>query len=206
MRDLTERQKQILSAIRQAVRRQGYPPTVREIAAEVGLASPASVHSQLAALEAKGYLRRGSAKRRALELVRRPDGPEAKEAGRQRLPLVGRVAAGGPVLAEEAIEDYLSVPDYLTGADEDCFLLRVKGDSMVGAGILDGDVVVVRRQETAANGDVVVALVEGEEATLKRFFRETDHIRLQPDNPNLQPFRVRDVKIVGRVIGVMRRL
>jgi repressor LexA len=168
------------------------------------------VQNHIIALEQKGLIRRGDAKRRALELVeprRRPRAPKAatppSDAGRA-LPLLGRVAAGAPLLAEENIEDVLSVPDFLAG-DRDSFVLRVKGDSMIGAGILDGDLVVVLRQEQAQNGEIVVALLD-DEATLKRFFREKEHVRLQPENDALEPILVRDPRILGKVTGVMRRL
>lgn len=207
--ELTERQKEILEVIRGAIKAQGYPPTVREIGAAVGLASPASVQNHLAALEEKGLIRRGGSKRRALEVVeparrRRREPPVVQSPSTTRLPVLGRVAAGMPLLAEENVEDFLSVPDFLT-ADSECFLLRVKGDSMIGAGILDGDIVVVRSQEAAENGDIVVALL-GEEATLKRFFREKDYVRLQPENEALNPILTREPRVLGKVTGVMRRL
>ena len=205
--DLTVRQQEILAVIKTAVLRDGYPPTVREIGDAVGLSSPASVHTQLATLEARGYIRRGSAKRRALEVVGGAGAggiASVSTAVPRSLPLLGRVAAGEPLLAEQNIEDEIEVSDYLTG-DVDSFLLRVKGSSMIGAGILDGDLVVVRCQESAENGDVVVALLD-DEATLKRFFREKDHVRLQPENPAMSPIITRDPRIVGKVTGVMRRL
>jgi repressor LexA len=201
--DLTDRQKEILAVIREAVRRQGYPPTVREIAAEVGLASPASVQNHLAALEQKGLIRRGGSKRRALELVEGRRGRRGVPR-QERVPLVGRVAAGEPLLAEQNVEEFVTLPDFLS-VDRDGFVLRVRGDSMIGAGILDGDLVVVRRQEQAANGDIVVALLD-DEATLKRFYREADHVRLQPENDALEPILARDPRILGKVTGVMRRL
>jgi len=201
---LSERQARILSVIEDAVARQGYPPTVREIGAAVGLCSPASVHSQLAALEAQGFIRRGSAKRRALELVGRSRGSQGPRGSRSSVPLVGRVAAGVPLLADENIEEAIDVPGFLGEADG-CFALRVTGSSMIKAGILDGDMVVVKRQEYADDGDIVVALLE-DEATLKRFFREADQVRLQPENDDMQPIFARDPVIVGKVTGVMRRL
>lgn len=205
--DLSDRQRAIVNFIRRYLGRHGYPPTVREIGEAVGLASPASVHNQLATLEKKGYLRRGISKRRALELVETVSGSSrsSQETPSRRVPLVGRVAAGEPLLAEENIEEYMSTPEFMPW-DEDCFALRVRGTSMIGAGILDGDVVIVRRQDGADNGDIVVALLDEEEATLKRFFKEDGHIRLQPENPALQPMLVRDATVVGRVVGVMRRL
>lgn len=201
--DLSDRQRQILGVIRDAVKRQGYPPTVREIAAAVGLASPASVQNHLTALEQKGLIRRGGSKRRALELVEGRRTRRAPQAQHQ-VPVVGRVAAGEPLLAEQNVEEFLTLPDFLA-ADGDSFVLRVKGDSMIGAGILDGDLVVVQRQDDAANGEIVVALLE-DEATLKRFFREKNHVRLQPENDALLPILVREARILGKVTGVMRRL
>ena len=160
----------------------------------------------LTALEEKGYIRRGPSKRRALEVLSRVDreGPAPAAAGYRSVPLVGAVAAGRPLLAEENIEELLPVPEWLTPSDES-FALRVRGDSMVNAGILDGDVVIVRRQEDAENGDIVVAHL-GDEATLKRFFREEGHVRLQPENDSMEPILTRDPRIAGKVTGVLRRL
>ena len=211
MDDLPDRQRQILRVIEDAVREQGYPPTVREIGSKVGLTSPASVQSHLAALEALGYIRRGASKRRALEVTRSSWGESVVNGafggqgrGLRPGPLVGRVAAGTPLLAEENIEESLDVPGFL-GGDESCFALRVTGTSMINAGIFDGDIVVVKRQETADDGDIVVALLT-DEATLKRFFREQDQVRLQPENDLMEPIFVRDPLIAGKVIAVMRKL
>jgi len=204
---LSETRRRILEVIEDAVLRQGYPPTVREIATAVGLCSPASVHGHLKALEAGGYIRRGSAKRRALELVRH-NGEGSVTRSRfpeVRLPLVGRVAAGAPVLAEENIEDFVELPRFWGQHTGECFALRVAGNSMVKAGILDGDLVVVRQQDWAEDGDIVVALI-GEEATLKRFYREREQVRLQPENDDMEPILTRDPRMVGKVIGVLRRL
>jgi repressor LexA len=208
MGDLPERQRLILQVIEDAVREQGYPPTVREIGSAVGLCSPASVQSHLTALEAQGYIRRGASKRRALE-VTRPLKGGAGSAGRinrglRPVPLVGRVAAGTPLLADENIEESLDVPGFL-GGDESCFALRVTGTSMINAGIFDGDIVVVKRQESADDGDIVVALL-ADEATLKRFYREEDQVRLQPENDLMEPIYTRDPLIAGKVIAVMRKL
>ena len=207
---LTARQQEIWQFLVAYVDDHGYPPTVREIGEEVGLASPSTVHAHLANLERAGLLRRDPTKPRALELLgRRVAAPQpAKEPEMHRLPLVGHVAAGGPLLAEENVEDHVFVPEPLgRGAD---FLLTVHGDSMIEAGILDGDFVVVRRQQDARNGDVVVALVgddeAADEATVKRFFREEDHVRLQPENETMEPIRSREVRIVGRVVGVLRKV
>lgn len=202
--ELPERQRMILQFIEDTVDRQGYPPTVREIGLAVGLCSPASVQSHLASLEAKGLIRRGSAKRRALELVRPAGRRRDSRPSSSRIPLVGRVAAGMPMLATESDHEAIEIPEFL-GESDGCFALRVTGSSMVKAGILHGDVVVVKRQETAEDGDIVVALLD-DEATLKRFFKEDDHVRLQPENDSMEPIFTRDPRIVGRVTGVLRRL
>ncbi len=200
---MTSRQQEIFQFIKRYAAKYGYPPTVREIGKAVGLASSSTVHAHLANLEKYGVLRRDPTKPRAIELlfdkakkaVGSPDGA---------LPLVGRVAAGGPMLAEENIEDYVQVPA-VAGGDEGEYVLQVSGESMRDAGILAGDYVVVRRQASASDGDIVVALL-GEEATVKRFFRENDHVRLQPENPSMEPIRSRDVQVLGRVVGVFRKV
>ncbi len=212
---LTERQREIYEFVAGYVDRQGYPPTVREIGEAVGLASPSTVHAHLANLERAGYLRRDPTKPRALELVGRgrsaPEPSVGGEAGRVRvLPLVGQIAAGGPLLAEQNVEDYMAVPEPLSAGVGEEFLLRVRGESMIEAGILPDDYVVVRRQQTAQNGDIVVALAgedeATEEATVKRFFREDGRVRLQPENSALEPLYPEHVSILGKVIGVFRRL
>lgn len=205
---VSERQREIYDFIVAYARKHGYPPTVREIGADVGLASPSTVHVHLAKLEQAGYLRRDPTKPRALELVGRDNA--SRDAGRVRvLPLVGEIAAGSPLLAEQNVEDYLGVPEPLSRGDEE-FLLRVKGESMVDAGILPGDYVVVRRQSTAENGDVVVALAGGnesaDEATVKTYHRERGRIRLQPENASMDPLYPDHVEILGKVIGLFRRL
>jgi repressor LexA len=202
--ELQERQRQILEVITEAVTAQGYPPTVREIGAAVGLCSPASVQGHLRALEALGYIKRGSSKRRALEVVRSADSRVGISRAIASVPLVGRVAAGVPLLAEENVEESLDIPRFL-GEQGGCFALRVSGTSMINAGILDGDIVVVKQQDHAEDGDIVVAILE-DEATLKRFFREESQIRLQPENDAMQPIFTRNPRIVGRVTGVLRRL
>jgi repressor LexA len=205
---LTGRQQEIWDFLVAYAERHGYPPTVREIGEAVGLASPSTVHAHLANLERAGLLRRDPTKPRALELIGfRPR--EADAGAARKLPLVGEIAAGGPLLAEQNIEDYLAVPAPLSRGGEE-FLLRVKGDSMVNAGILDGDVVVVRRQADATNGDIVVALAgddeSADEATVKRFFREDGRVRLQPENDALEPIYATHVQILGKVTGVFRSL
>ncbi len=204
MVDLTKRQQEIFEFIKQYSARYGYPPTVRDIGKAVGLASSSTVHAHLANLEKVGLLRRDPSKPRAIELLDKAvDGLKSmvRPAG---LPLLGQVQAGSPVLAEELIEDYIETPA-VAGGQEGEYLLRVRGESMKDAGILPGDLVVVRRQDTARDGEIVVALV-GEEATVKRFFREADHIRLQPENETMEPIRVREVQVLGKVIGLMRSM
>jgi len=207
--DLTKRQQEIFDFIGKYSAKYGYPPTVRDIGKAVGLASSSTVHAHLANLEKIGLLRRDPSKPRAIELLDRVDRVVGSAVDSVRsivrsdgLPLVGSVAAGQPVLAEENIEDYISVPE-IAGGDDGEYVLRVRGESMKNAGILQDDFVVVRAQDTANDGDIVVALV-GEEATVKRFFRESDHIRLQPENDTMEPIRSREVRVLGRVVGLFR--
>jgi repressor LexA len=208
---LTGRQQEILDFLVDYVDRQGYPPTVREIGEAVGLASPSTVHAHLANLERAGLLRRDPTKPRALELLvgGRKRSAAAEAPGVERLPLVGEIAAGGPLLAEENVEEHVAVPELLAHGGAD-FLLRVKGDSMVNAGILDGDLVVVRKQDTARDGEIVVALAgddeSADEATVKRFYREAGRVRLQPENDALEPIFAAHVQILGKVVGVLRVL
>ena len=207
---LTARQQEIWNYLVEYVDRHGYPPTVREIGEQVGLASPSTVHAHLANLERAGLLKRDPTKPRALELVgreRRDAAPAVADAPDvARLPLVGAIAAGGPMLAEQDIEDYVPMP----AATKGDFLLRVKGESMIEAGILDGDLVIVQRAQDARNGEIVVALAgddeSADEATVKTFYREKGRIRLQPENASLEPIYAAHVQILGRVVGVFREL
>jgi repressor LexA len=214
---LTTRQQEIWNFLVEYVDRHGYPPTVREIGEHVGLASPSTVHAHLANLERAGLLRRDPTKPRALELIGRerrdalPAGPRGTHTpGDQndvtRLPLVGQIAAGGPLLAEEHIEEYVPMPSSVKGD----FLLRVQGESMIDAGILDGDLVIVQRAQDARNGEIVVALAgddeSADEATVKTFYREDGRIKLQPENSALEPIYAEHVQILGRVVGVFREL
>ena len=202
--NLTKRQQEISDFIKKYSSIHGYPPTVREIGKAVGLASSSTVHAHLANLEKIGLLRRDPSKPRAIELLDRAVDNVKNIVRSNGLPLVGQVAAGQPVLAEENIEEYIQVPD-VAGGEEGDYLLRVRGESMKDAGILEGDFVVVRPQEDANDGDIVVALV-GEDATVKRFFRETDHVRLQPENASMEPIRSKDVRVLGQVVGLMRKV
>jgi repressor LexA len=201
--DLTKRQQEIFDFIKRYSSRYGYPPTVRDIGKAVGLASSSTVHAHLSNLERLGLLRRDPTKPRAIELLDRA-ASGMRNLVRPGLPLVGQVAAGQPVLAEENIEEYVPTPSY-AGGDTGDYLLRVRGDSMKNVGILDGDLVVVKPQDAAEDGEIVVALV-GEEATVKRFYREPDHVRLQPENEAMEPIRSRDVRVMGRVVGLMRNI
>ncbi len=200
--DLTKRQQEIFEFIKQHSAKFGYPPTVRDIGKAVGLASSSTVHAHLANLEKLGLLQRDPSKPRAIQMLDRAVEQVKNIVRPDGLPLVGHVAAGSPLLAEENVESYVPVPAE-AGGEQGEYLLRVRGDSMKDAGILPDDYVVVRKQDTANDGEIVVALV-GEEATVKRFFRESDHIRLQPENATMEPIRSRDVRVLGRVVGLMR--
>jgi len=199
---LTRRQKEILTFIQRYGDAHGYPPSVREIGQALGLTSSSTVHSHLSALEKKGYVRRDPSKPRALEILKdERDIPSKKVVP---LPIVGHVTAGLPILAQQNIEDYFPLPQEFVRSD-DCFILRVRGDSMIDAGIFDGDMLVVRRQPTAKDRDIVVARIE-DEATVKRFFREDGRIRLQPENQRMEPIYARDIAIEGVAMAVIRRL
>jgi repressor LexA len=203
---LTERQRRVLEVIRDWLDRFGYPPSVREIGEAVGLTSTSSVAHQLRALERKGYLRRDPNRPRAVGVLP-PDDDSEEVSNRPRpayVPVVGRIAAGGPILAEQAIEDVFPLPKEIVG-EGSLFLLKVVGDSMVDAAITDGDWVVVRQQPTAENGDIVAAMIDGE-ATVKTFKRRDDHIWLMPHNPAYEPILGDDASVLGRVVAVLRRL
>ncbi|MCI7027744.1 MAG: transcriptional repressor LexA [Eubacteriales bacterium] len=198
MRDASEKKMQILDFIRREIDDKGYPPSVREICLAVGLKSTSTVHAHLNRLEEEGYIRRDATKPRALELT-----DTATVRGRS-VPLVGRVTAGMPILAQQNIEEYYMLPQNLVGGDE-VFILSVQGESMIEAGILDGDFVIVRRQSHAENGDIVVAMID-DEATVKRIFYEKTRVRLQPENSAMQPIYARDVTVLGRVIALFRQM
>jgi len=200
--DLNDRQIAILNFIKKELQKKGYPPSVREIGKAVGLSSSSTVHGHLAQLEYKGYIRRDPTKPRTIEILEGNSDVVRKEI--INVPIIGRVAAGQPILAIENVEDTFPLPlDFVN--NDNVYILSVRGDSMVNAGILDGDYVVVRQQSHAKNGDIVVALLE-DEATVKTFYKEKDYIRLQPENPALDPIYSTDVQVLGKVVGVFRRL
>ena len=196
-----DRQKEIYEYIKTCLREKGYPPSVREIGQAIGLKSSSTVHGYLARLEASGLIKRDPAKPRAIDVL--DENPWGRNVS---VPLVGTVTAGTPILAEENVQDVFSFPQGLLGTREKAFMLRVKGESMINAGICDGDYVMVKQQDAAKDGDIVVALIDNESATVKRFFREKDCIRLQPENDAMEPFYEKDVSILGLVIGIYRKM
>ena len=202
MGKVSERRRRILQFIKDEVDEKGYPPSVREIGEAVGLKSSSTVHGHLLKLEEMGYIRRDPSKPRAIEVLDDISVPKLRAID---VPVVGRVTAGAPILAVENIEEYFPIPKNFVN-HEDVFILRIKGDSMIEAGIFDGDYVLVSQQETADNGEIVVALLDGEEATVKRFFHEGDRVRLQPESPAMEPIYSNDVAVLGKVIGVFRRI
>ena len=201
---LSKRQQAIMDFIKKEVATKGYPPSVREIGNAVGLASSSTVHGHLNRLEKKGLIRRDPTKPRAIEILDREEFALPKQET-VFLPVIGKVTAGEPITAIENIEEYIPVPKSMV-SNEDAFILNVVGDSMINAGIFDGDQVIVRKQETAENGEIIVAMTEDGEATVKRFFKEKDHIRLQPENPTMAPIIVKNCTILGKVVGLFRSL
>lgn len=202
MEKLSKRQQMIVDFIKSEVEVKGYPPSVREIAQAVGLASSSTVHGHLERIERKGYIRRDPTKPRAIEIVDVDDHIERDTA--RYAPIIGRVTAGSPITAIENIEEYTPVPSSMANTSDNIFILIVEGDSMMNAGILNGDKVIVKQQNTANNGDIVVAMTEDDEATVKRFYKEKDHIRLQPENDEMEPIILHQVTILGKVIGLYR--
>ena len=210
---LTKRQQEILDVVQEYMEQKGYPPTVREIGEAVGLNSPSTVHAHLKALEENGALTRDATKPRAIDLAERRDARAAQAQrvelddmpGVRLLPLVGSIAAGAPILAEENVTEHIAVPEQITGSGEN-FLLKVRGDSMINAGILDGDTVVIRRQEDCSDGEIAACLVDGDEATVKRLRRIDGRVRLDPENDHLEPFYPDHVVVMGVVVGVFRRI
>ena len=203
---LSSRQHAILDFIKKEVKDKGYPPSVREIGEAVGLASSSTVHGHLARLEKKGLIRRDPTKPRAIEILDDMDmAQEEMDLFTVRIPVLGKVTAGLPILAVENVEEYFVLPEHMVGSDT-VYMLRIQGSSMIDAGILDGDYVIVRQQSVANNGDIVVAMTEDDEATVKRFFKEKNHFRLQPENPDMEPILLPQVTILGKVIGVFRTI
>ena len=206
MTKLSKRQQDILDFIKEEVKKKGYPPSVREIGEAVGLASSSTVHGHLARLESKGLIRRDPTKPRAIEVLEIDENAQIPRSNVVNVPVVGKVTAGLPITAIENIEEYFPLPERLAPADENIFMLEIMGESMIEAGILDGDYVIVKQQAAANNGDIVVAMTEDDEATCKRFFKEKDYIRLQPENSTMEPIILRNVSILGKVIGVYRQI
>ncbi|NHM29899.1 transcriptional repressor LexA [Neobacillus terrae] len=204
MAKLSKRQQDILDFIKGEVKKKGYPPSVREIGEAVGLASSSTVHGHLARLESKGLIRRDPTKPRAIEILELEESMHIPRASVINVPVVGKVTAGQPITAIENIEEYFPLPERIAAASEHVFMLEIMGNSMIEAGILDGDYVIVKQQSTANNGDIVIAMTEEDEATCKRFFKEKDYIRLQPENSTMDPIIVRNASILGKVIGVYR--
>ncbi|WP_434653930.1 transcriptional repressor LexA [Thermoanaerobacterium thermosaccharolyticum] len=197
------KQQEIIEFIKSEINRKGYPPSVREIGKAVGLKSTSTVHGHLSRLEKKGYIRRDPTKPRAIEVLNN-DKRDLSDV--IKLPVIGKVTAGSSILAVENIDEYYSIPrDLIVGYEGESFILKVRGESMINAGILDGDYIIVRKQSYADNGDIIVALIE-DEATVKRFYKESDHIRLQPENPSMDPIIVDNVMVLGKVVGVIRKL
>lgn len=202
--DLNQKEMEILFFIKKIIETQGYSPTVREICKGVGLKSPSSVHGYLERLEAKNYIEKSAMKNRTLVIKAQDDDLILSKKQTVDVPIVGQVAAGSPILASENIEDTFPIPTYLA-EDKDLFMLKISGDSMINIGILDGDYVLIERRSSAKNGDIVLALID-DSATIKRFYKETDHYRLQPENDNMDPIITRDLEILGHVIGLYRDL
>ncbi|OEH94072.1 transcriptional repressor LexA [Bacillus solimangrovi] len=206
MPKISKRQQEILDFIKNEVNQKGYPPSVREIGQAVGLASSSTVHGHLARLEKKGLIRRDPTKPRAIEILDEETMDAIPKGGTINVPIIGKVTAGNPITAVENVEEYLTLPEQFVPDSDDVFILTIQGESMIEAGIYDGDLVIVRKQQHANNGEIVVAMTEENEATVKRFFKEKDFIRLQPENSSMEPIILRNVIILGKVIGVYRAL
>ena len=197
---LNVQEKRVFDYLKEQIREKGYPPSVREICAALGFKSTSSAHQYIARLAEKGYIDKGDLKTRAIKIV--GDEPTIS------IPIVGKVAAGEPILAQENIEDYFSIGEsFFSQSDlkNDTFVLKVQGESMINAGINKGDYIIVTRQDTARNGQIVVAMIDGD-ATVKTFYKEKDHVRLQPENDTMEPIIVKDVQIVGKVVGLFRKI
>ena len=205
MEQLTKRQEEIVEFIKKFIVSNGYPPTVREIGKELGISSPATIHAHLGNLESKGIIRKNASKNRAIELLAKNEFEPQNELIID-VPLLGKITAGSPIEAIEKPDEYFSLPSYLVPNNKEVFTLLVSGTSMINAGILDGDIVIVERRNTARNGEIVVAMTDENEVTLKTFYKETDHIRLQPENDTLEPIILNNVTILGKAIGLYRKI
>lgn len=206
MTKLSERQQIIYDFIKEEVHQKGYPPSVREIATAVGLASSSTVHGHLARIESKGFIRRDPTKPRAIVLQDPLKENNIPKDEARYAPVIGKVTAGVPITAVENIEEYIPLPSTSAGPEDQIYILTVEGESMIEAGIFDEDMVIVKQQDTAQNGDIVVAMTDEDEATVKRFFKESDHIRLQPENATMEPFIYQNVTVLGKVVGVYRQI
>ena len=205
MEELTRRQKDVLNYIKEFMVSHGYPPTVREIGKDLGLSSPATTHSHLSQLEEKGYIKKSDNKNRAIELLVDNEF-EIKNDNVIEVPLLGKITAGNPIEAIERPNEYFSLPAYLIPNKKEVFTLKVSGESMINAGIYDGDIVIVERDNTARNGDIVVAMTDENEVTLKTFYKENGYFRLQPENDTMEPFIFENITILGKAIGLYRKL
>ena len=205
MEKLTRRQEDILNYIKEYIVSSGYPPTIREICKAMGVSSPATVHAHLANLESKGFIKKEDTKNRAIELLVKNEFAQNNELVVE-VPLLGKITAGNPIEAIEQPDEYFSLPAYLIPKNKDVFTLNVSGCSMINAGILDGDIVIVERQNTARNGEIVVAMTDENEVTLKTFYKEQDHFRLQPENDTMEPIILSNVTILGKAIGLYRKI
>lgn len=205
MEKLTDRQKDVLDFIKSYIVSRGYPPTVREIGKALGISSPATIHVHLKNLEKKGIIRKEGTKNRAIELLVENE-YATKEEEVRKVPLLGKVTAGSPIEAIETPDEYFSLPTYLIPKNSDVFVLKVSGVSMINAGILDGDAIIVKRTKSVRNGEIVVAMTDENEVTLKTYYKEKGHIRLQPENDNLDPIILDHVTILGKAIGLYRKI
>jgi len=205
MDELTKRQKEVLDFVKEFIVSHGYPPTVREIGESLGLSSPATTHSHLSTLEEKGYIRKTGKKNRAIELLVDNEFLTKNE-NVIEVPLLGKITAGNPIEAIERPDEYFSLPAYLIPRQKEVFTLKVSGESMINAGIFDGDIVIVERCNTARNGDIVVAMTDENEVTLKTFYKENGYFRLQPENDTMEPFIFESITILGKAIGLYRKL
>lgn len=204
MTKLSKRQQMILDFIKYEVENKGYPPSVREIAVAVGLASSSTVHGHLTRIESKGYIRRDPTKPRAIEILDKSIDSNIPKNEARYAPVIGKVTAGLPITAVENIEEFIPIPSSNASPDDNLFILVIEGESMIEAGILDGDMVIIKQQNAAENGEIIVAMTEEDEATVKRFFKEKDHIRLQPENATMDPIILQNITILGKVIGLYR--